>query len=164
MARGRSTRMAKVWQGAFNTANISLGTTQVNVLQSVESDLNQTLLRVRGNILVSATPNAATDIGIVAFGLVVVSSQAANAGGVSLPGPIADIEADWLWHTFVSMDAIILTVADANARLVVHRVEIDAKAMRKIPGDSVVVLVGETTAIGFPDVDALAGMRFLLAH
>ena len=164
MARGRATRMAKTWQGSFMTAPQDVGPTQVNLLQSTASDLNQTLLRTRGNILVAAIPNAASDVAMLALGLIVVSDSAANAGGVSLPGPILDQEADWLWHQYVPLDALSLSAADPNARVTVHRIEIDAKAMRKIAGDRVVVLMGETSASGFVTVDVFAACRFLLAH
>ena len=128
------------------------------------SDLNQTLLRTRGNVLIAAIPNAAADVAMLALGLIVVSDSAANAGGVSLPGPILDQEADWLWHQYVPLDAVDLISPDANSRAIIHRVEIDAKAMRKIAGDRVVVLMGEISASGFVTVDVFAACRFLLAH
>ena len=165
MARRTGNRMAKAWQGSFNTAVVNLSVTQANVLQSVASaGLNQTLLRTRGNILIAVILDAANDVGVAAFGLIVVQDAAANAGGVSLPGLLNDIDADWLWHTFVPLDVVILTGADANARSVVHRIEIDAKAMRRVPGDSVVVLMGELGNAGFASTAVLAGCRFLLGH
>jgi len=166
MARARGNRMAKAWQGSFNTAAIGITTTQVNVLQSVESaGLNQTLLRSRGEILVQATPNAAADVGVIGLGLIVVHANAATAGGVSLPGPLTDVDADWLWHQFVPVDAIVLTTADANARSIVSRIEIDAKAMRRVAGDNVVVLIAQISAgTGMASSSCLAGVRFLLAH
>ena len=164
MARGRSQRMAMAWQGAFNTAGISLSTTQSSMLQTSESTLKQTLLRTRGNILVQATPNASTDLAVAAFGLIVVNESAATVGGASLPGPINDVDADWLWHQFVPLDAITLTAADPNARSVVHRLEIDAKAMRKVGPDKVVVLMAELGGSAFSAVTAIAGARFLLGH
>ena len=166
MGRVLRVRMAKAWQGSFNTAIVNVAPTQVNVLQSVESaGLNQTLLRSRGQLLIQVTPDAASDIGLVGLGLIVVSENAATVGGTSLPGLLSDIDADWLWYEFVPMDAIILTVADANARAIVHRVDIDARAMRKVAGDKVVVLMAQLSSTsGFASVAVQAGVRFLFGH
>jgi len=163
---GRSTRLKKTWTGFHTTSVVNMTTTQVSILEANigEGAPNQTLLRTRGNILIAAEPDAATDFTIVAFGLIVVQSAAANVGGVSVPGPINDIGADWLWHTFVPLDAVTLTAGDPNARSVVHRVEIDAKAMRRVAADESVLLIGEANVAGMASIGVLAGMRTLFGQ
>jgi len=163
--RGQSTRMAKVWVGA-TALNQSISTTQASMasIGVAEGLVRETLLRSRGNILVQATPDAAGDAANVAFGLIVVHSNALTIGTTALPGPIADVGADWLWHTFVPMDAISLTAADPNARGVVHRVEIDSKAMRRVSSDHTVVLMSEADSGSFASITAQVGLRLLFGH
>ena len=165
MPRERSgARMAKAWSGFFSNPGVDVGTTQVNLLQGGSSSLRQTILRVRGAILVASTGNAASDSCMLGLGLVVVSEEAANAGGTALPGPIADMSADWLWHQFVPMDQLVGTAADAQSITTNARIEIDAKAMRKLGPGKVLVLMGETSTNTFTETLVQAGMRILTAH
>ena len=166
MARPAKTINTRSWVGAIANAVNTITTTQslISSIGPAEGTPRETLLRSRGNMLVVATPDAATDVTIAAFGLIVVHSNAASVGGTSLPGPVADSGADWLWHWMVPLDAVTLTAGDANARTVVERVVIDSKAMRRIPSDHVVALIGETSGGAFASVTVVAGLRLLLGH
>ena len=166
MARGQRKITTKAWTGAVQPSALLLGATQT-VLLAIgisEDGTRETLLRSRGNILVAGTPDAATDVEVVGLGIVVVHSNAATIGGLSVPGPIADDGADWLWHQYVPLDAVTLTAGDPNARSVIHRVEIDSKAMRRIPPDYSAILVGELTTTSFANVSVMSGMRMLFGH
>ncbi len=165
MARGRGTRLSKSWTGATSGSVVSVGggTQQVLLSVSVAESAGQqnTLLRSRGQILVQATPDAASDAEVMGFGLIVVHSNALAIGTTSLPGPIADIGADWLWYDFVPFDAVVDTAGSANDRGIIHRLEIDSKAMRRVPNDHSVVLMAEASITAFASVSAIAGCRFL---
>ena len=165
MARERTIH-TKSWLGVTTPSGVTLTGTQGAIVSIgiAESAIRETLLRTRGNILIQGTPDAAGDVEVVGLGLIVVHSNAVTAGGLALPGPIEDDGADWLWHQYVPLDAITLTSADPNARSVVVRVEVDAKAMRRVPSDHEVVLMGELSTTSFASVTALAGIRMLFGH
>jgi len=163
----RATRLRKTWVGGI-IDNVVLTTTQV-ALQSVAiaegAIADTTVLRCRGNLLFTALPDAGGDTDVVGVGLVVVTENALGIGGTSLPGPINDPSSDaWLWHTFVPLDAFGATTEGA-AQLVNStqaRVEIDAKAMRKLPEAYGCVLVAELATGDFASVNVSGGIRFLL--
>ncbi len=164
---GRGARLRKTWLG-FTIDNVSLTTTQASmgsVALGTAILADATVLRVRGEIMIIGTPDAATDSDVVGLGLVVVRSEAATAGGTSLPGPIGQVSSDsWLWHQFVPLDAMGATT-EALARTggtAFHRVTVDSKAMRKLPQGSDLILVGETLTGEFVSVLALGGIRVLL--
>ena len=148
-----------------NTGTV-LTTTQGSLgsLELTEGTLGEaTLLRSRGNLLIVCEPNAATDVEVVGLGIAVVTAAALGVGGLSLPGPIADQGFDgWLWHQYVPFDSVSLTAGDPQAMTVNARVEIDAKAMRKLPVDYAIVLIGELSTGDMGTVTVTGGLRFLL--
>jgi len=121
-----------------------------------------TVVRNRGDFLIVAEPDAAADVITVGFGIIVVQESAATAGGVSVPGPLTDPDANWLWHEYVGLDAVVLTAGDANARSVIHRVRIDSKAMRKVPLDQSLILVSEASANTMAVLTSSGGWRSLV--
>ena len=161
----RATRLNKVWQRAFNGAVTGMSTTQTQILgvQFTETFPDNTVLRSRGELLVVATPNAAADTDVLGLGLAVTTVAAQAAGGLSLPGPIADAGADlWFWHTFVPLDAVDATASVADNPGVVVRVPIDSKAMRRFSNDHALVLMGEVSTGNFASVTVLGGIAFLI--
>ena len=166
MARPGKTISTKFWSGVANSAVNSLTTTQtaLNFVSISEGTPRLTLLRSRGSVFLSAAPDAATDVEVVGLGLIVVHGNAVTAGGASLPGPISDVGADWLWHTFVPMDAIIATASVGDNMGLNVRVEIDSKAMRRVPPDHCVALMAERGSTAFASVTALSAIRLLFGH
>ncbi len=155
------------WQGfefgpASLTATQSVIATLVQVTETLTSD--QTVRRTRGSIFVHASPDAATDNDIVALGIIVVQANAAAAGGTSVPGPIADSGADWLWHSYVGFDAVSLTAYAGDAMGLNHRFEVDSKAMRIVRQDQTVILVGEVQNATFAELQVEGGIRMLTSH
>ena len=137
--RSRATRLSKVWSNIVPFAPTGLSGVQA-ILGSfalIEGALQDaTVLRCRGNLFVTAVPDAATDSDTVGLGICVVTEAAAAVGGTSVPGPINDQGYDgWLWHQYVPLDALLLTAVDPQAITTNVRVEIDAKGMRKLPQD-----------------------------
>ena len=168
MARSRSnTRQSKSWIGVtVNDIDVS-SVTQVllgSVVHSEGTGFTSTVLRTRGQLLLMGDPTAVTDTDVIGLGLIVVQENARIAGGVSLPGPIKDIGADWFWHQLVSMDGAgsvsELGPWGAQTRLI----EIDSKAMRRWPEDSDVVLVAEALSGDFASIQATGGIRLLHGH
>ena len=167
MARGssRATRLSKTWSGAI-WDSVALTTTQaalanVTLLEGAGQDA--TVLRSRGDLIIQGVPDAASDREIAAFGIGIVQANALAIGGTSLPSPVGDIGWDgWLWHRFVALEGNPLTAADPQAILLNRIIEIDSKAMRRLPQDSAVVLVGELSVGSFAFTVTSGGIRWLL--
>ena len=166
-ARGRSTQLRKSWSNMTPATAVAIGATQavIGSVSIAESSLvAPTLLRSRGNLLVNAVPDAATDSDTIGLGLIVVHTNALAAGGASLPGPIADQGADWLWHMYVPLDAAGATAEAAVNNWNLMRIEVDSKAMRRVPEDHAVVCMGEVDAGLFASVSVTGGIRFLFGQ
>ena len=163
---GRGARLRKTWQAITPFPNVTVGITQVilgSLSLALGSVVEATVLRCRGALLCHAVPDAAGDAGVLGLGIMVVRTSAALVGGVSVPGPIDDDGSDsWLWHQYVPFDAINATGAVNLLGSLVARVEIDAKAMRKLPEDSTVALIGQMSAGLFSTVEVGGGMRILV--
>ncbi len=167
MARSRrDKRMAMTWIGS-TFDQVATTTTQAQIGTAVaiaETGDPVTLLRTRGTFLVSAIADAVADSDILALGLIVVSQNAQTAGGASMPGPISDQGASWIWHEYIGLDAVSLSASDANARAVIYRGVIDSKAMRKVRADQSVVLMAQLSTGDFVSVSVTGGFRTLLGH
>jgi len=118
-----------------------------------------TLMRLRGSVSVpKSTPDATTAL-TVAFGIAMVTDEAAAAA--SVPNPATAIGADWDGWLFYR--ANVAAPADANATV------FDAKAMRKFDGGMSLVMVGgQAVDLGAPsapttDILIVARGLFLLA-
>jgi len=162
MARERSARRRRYdWAGSTFGAT-SLSATQAGLVSFTDTE-DVTIVRARGNILVQATPNAVGDDDIVAFGLIVVTAQAFTAGGVSLPGPFANPDAEWAWHQYVPLKAGSAGLLGDDIGTNV-RVEVDTKAQRILKVNQVYVLVGELNTGEFASVQVQGGIRALAMH
>ncbi len=165
---GRGSRLRKTWQ-AIPVADNAIASTTQQAIGSITiaegSALEATILRSRGELLITATPDAGGDSDVLGLGIVVVRANALAVAGVALPGPIADQGSDsWLWHAYIPLDAFG-AANEAAAQLVNScqtRVMIDSKAMRKLPEDSAVVLMFELLTGDFAVVNVSGGCRFLL--
>ncbi len=143
-------RQTKVWIPSGIASNVTLSQTQANV-GSIGVTLGEgadpsTILRIRGRYAVFATPNAAADVETVQMGIIVVSATAGAVGGASLPGPIADAGADWLWYDTVFLDAVDATAANGQNIGLNRYGTIDSKGMRKIRTDQALVFMAELSS------------------
>ncbi len=121
-----------------------------------------TIIRVRGNYIFLLDPSAANDAKTVALGLIVATASAVVAGVASLPGPISDPDAKWLWvvyHNLLSGDATTQSGADINQAV---RGVIDTKAMRRTNTNDNLVFVGEATNQGGTPTVQLGGVARVL--
>ncbi len=158
---GSRSRGTKSWTGTnWNDAAPTVTQVVIGTFTGLEEE---TLLRIRGNGVISGVPNADGDSDVYGIGLMKVTDQAAAVGGASVPGPIANPEADWIWHQYVPM-IVGISGAGASPAPVVVSFEIDSKAMRKVNRDETLILVHEITSGQFASYLASGGMRALSLH
>jgi len=117
-----------------------------------------TLLRIRGTVSIPKSTPASPVNTVVAFGIAMVTNEAAAAG--SVPNPATVFGADWDGWLFYR--STVLDTVETQAGI------FDAKAMRKFNGGTSLVFVGGAatdTGTGFPGGDILVCARglFLLA-
>ena len=168
-SRSRGTRMRKTWQtgGSFGATVITAAQIILSAVSNVEgSGLDFTVLRTRGQFLVTGIPDGAADEEVVGLGICVVTLAALAAGGTAMPGPINAAGSDaWLWHTFVPLDSMGLTGESPTGwGSSIVRIEVDSKGMRKLPEGYAVALVGETFGAEFASVEVAGGIRFLFGQ
>ncbi len=142
-----------------NIASSAVGSTLYGIgFTPVVSGL--TLIRLRGELIVSSLLNAATDAMQMATGVMLVSEEAFAAGVASIPSPITDIDDDWLWHQWHSVQSGTLGAPGQGTE---YRFPIDNKAMRRFPGGKVLVAVTEVILEdGTVVVDTILNMRGLI--
>ena len=122
-----------------------------------------TLMRTRGEVIIEATPNAIGDTDVVGLGLIVVSMDVFGVGGTSLPGPLTDPRAPWLWHWYVNLEAA--SVALDGSHILTNRIiEIDSKAMRCMKETETIALVGQIFTGEFAVVSAVGAFRLLFGR
>ncbi len=164
---GSRPRLKKSWTSSqiISSAPVIISGTQIEVCSVIlgEGILGEpTLLRTRGEFLITGTPNAASDSDVFALGLTLVPETTRAVGGASLPGPIVDASADfWIWHNYVPVDALTLTAGDPQSITTNARITLDAKAMRRWPSDSSLVLIAEADAGSFSTVAITGAFRAL---
>ena len=128
------------------TTSKSLGSTSTTVAPSTLG--RATVIRIRGSWWALLDPAAAQDIAEYGIGLLKASTEAVVAGVASIPGPLSQPDADWLWmHVtqLASGDATAQNGADGNQ---FARGEIDTKAMRRFGTNDVLLFVAEAISRG----------------
>ena len=152
--------------GTVRGANIALGgakTFGTIAPQGQEAQTALTLVRSRGNGMFFLDPGAVGDVMEVALGLIIVSSDAFAAGVASVPGPLSDLDAEWIFHTVKELGPGSLASQAEDSLVQVHHFEIDSKAQRKLkPGDVVAMVFEGAIHAGAPTVDVSASVRTLL--
>ena len=162
MARQSGRRADYNWTGH---AGFSVGftTTQVIATGSILFIAAGTVVRIRGHASVGMDVGAADNAGAVALGLIIVKNNALVAGATAVPSPVNEIDAEWLWHGWFSLNSITGTQSDDEGGQRVLR-EIDTKAMRKFKADDALIMVADGfTLAGSPSYDMVYGIRVLAA-
>jgi len=155
----RGPRMSKHW-AAIGSAELHLVANSTGLLgvSNVEHP-GETVLRMIGEYIVvpTAAPTAA-DAAILAFGIGVVSSDAAELGATALPDPNDEAEYPWLYwasHAFHFQD----TSVDPSQAGGSIRKAFDVKSMRKVkPRESLVFVVQYTNIAGSPPMTIVSGV------
>ena len=163
VVHGRSTpRRATTWlASSVETARSNLAAATAVLDQTFAFGEDATIIRVRGSLWVSSDQNAANEEPFGAFGMAVVTDQAAAIGVTAVPTPIADASSDnWFLHFpwLASIRVGDATGFDNNAYI---RYDIDNKAMRKVDDGDTVVVVMENSSAGAA-VDFLLQFRMLI--
>ena len=159
---GRAVRRKVLWFGTAEAAvdwTAVAGSAKLLVLTTNIAD-PVTIVRNRGLLGVRSDQSVATEDQIGAWGMAVVTADAANAGAASLPGPMTDSSFPWLMfepfaQSFVFKSGIGVYPSFGDMRLV------DSRAMRKITEGQSLVLMYES-GVNSAGVDVLANMRTLL--
>ena len=99
---------------------------------------------------------------MLGMGLIVVTDQAAAAGGVALPSPLDDANAGWMWHSFQPFLAsgVTLDAGSEDYRVV----EIDTKAMRKLGVNQQLAFIAEVSTGNYSAIVITAGLRALFGE
>jgi len=97
---------------------------------------------IRGILSVVSDQVAANEKVHGAFGVLVVSGEAFDAGVASIPTPFSEASDDrWLYHTYWA--APIQVIAGQSSDQIPSQTVIDGKAMRKVNSGDVVVFMIE---------------------
>ena len=131
--------------GPEGTLSISASTSTVFATGAQIAIADMTLTRTRGELLLFLqTASAALSGFQYAFGLCLVSQNAAGIGATAIPEPLTDLGWDgWFFHHQGALKSPATTiVSDLGAQVV--RIPVDSKAQRKVRETDVVVAVLET--------------------
>ena len=160
MPRSTGRRTDYTWNGGGVRFGLGANTTGVNVMAT--AGVSGTFMRSRGEILASIDSPVLNDGGIMAFGLIKVTEEQVAVGATAMPNPNDDLDADWMWHGFIPLQAVTEVTAGGMAQEAVGRLTIDSKAMRKVKQTEAIVLISDwDTLSGTPAVDVAAGVRLL---
>ena len=117
------------------------------------------------SIMWSSDQNAASENVLGAVGCAVVEDTAVAVGIGSLPDPITDI-ADDFWFLFQGLHSrISIRGTDGMTEPAGHILEVDSKAMRKLPtGKSMIVVVGNNSSTAGAIIQATIRVYTTLAR
>ena len=153
LARTAGVRRLTAWSdgpgGIVNTAVSASATAFLGsfITGAVEG---LTIVRIRGSMLYHLTAASAANDGFVgAMGIGIASVAAITAGVGSVPTPITEQDSEnWLYWTPLQVQAMTATPGFSDEGSTWARVEIDTKAMRKLPTDLGIYAIIEVTEIG----------------
>ena len=163
--RTRTARRRVTWDQGPNggTGAISVsGTTLFPTgAEAVVDDL--TIVRTRGSLLLLIDSVAALGDGFSwAFGLCVVSNNAAGIGVTAVPEPLTDIAWDgWFYHDQGDLKGVTTSTTDNLGGKIDRRV-VDSKAMRKIHSTDVILAVLQVVETGTAVMRAFYRSRMLV--
>jgi len=134
------------------TAKAIVGMTVGGTFQS-----HSTLIAIRGRL--SAYVNTDAQMGVLGVGIIMADADAYAAGAASLPGPLSDGAAPWIWHAAIPL--IGVTGIDSRPRVAFE--QFYSRAMRKLKDTDVVAIVAETagTVTAGGGISMLISMRSL---
>ena len=145
--------------GAASTAAVT------HSLNAVELALRPfTVVRTRGNLHLISDQVSASELQSVAFGIAVVSEQAAAIGVTAVPTPETDRSSD-LWFVYEGMTNFydFRTAAGFDSQGGLSR-DYDSKAMRKVQDGEDIVVVIETSSISLGASFLVSGRMLVKLH
>jgi len=145
MARRQSAgrRTDYTWFGAADITTGSDLALTTSVLPSNHITLGETgtLMRLRGRARVSLDATAVDEFAVVAVGIIKLTDEAFAAGVGSVPTPHTDVDAEWAWHSYLTIGSG--AEASVNQNSLFDSVVIDSKAMRRFKQNEVIAFVAE---------------------
>ena len=143
---------------------LSPASTSASVFPSgtIANETDLTLVRTRGELLLSLLTSSGAQAGFQwAFGMCIVSENAAGVGATAIPSPVTDDFWDgWFLHVQGALKCVTATVVDGS-RFSSARIILDSKAMRKLHFTDVVVGCFETVEVGTATMHAELRSRLL---
>ena len=178
MARLRGNRLVRQFPrrqtswalGPGGTASTTLATSTSTILGAVAfaSSDGLTVVRIRGELMLQLLTSSAAAGGFSgAFGIGKATLDATGIGVSALPNPIDDEDWDgWLYHRYYALrSAGVIVLADADAANSVTsslRLEVDSKAMRKLPENEALFASIQTVESGVSNMTADFNSRVLV--
>ena len=160
-------RKVPEWANLFVTSRVLAGTAVATlgaVAEGITPSTKQTVARCRGEAMVVFDPGAAGDTMIVGLGLAVVTVNAFVVGGaLAMPSPIDEPQSGvFLWHKLFMLGPVQGSSGDDRSVNGNDRIEIDAKAMRKMDPEDVLAFIWDARVLaGAPTYDSVASVRVL---
>jgi len=142
--RSRGRRTDYNWTG-FITVGLTIAESNTNTLGgSLTFNDAATIYRLRGQLLIRFDGTSAGDTNIAGVGIIVVQESAVAAGAASVPNPLTDPEADFLWHQYAPfIQPVTDDVGGVSSSM---RIEVDSKAMRRVKDTQTLQLVASMSA------------------
>ncbi len=160
-------RRSPEWSGLMvRSVNEGQGTTQSLgsvVAVGIAALVNQTIVRLRGSVHVRFIPGAVDDAQVLGCGLMLVNSDAFVAGSASVPSPVEDLDAAWIWHHLFTLAPALEATGSDDSLALWHTIEIDSKAQRKFkPNETLCFMWDSLQLAGTPTADGTAAIRTLV--
>ncbi len=154
----RGSKRHSSWTGSIPlTAFTALAASSVALTQVFTPfDGGETAVRTRGLFGWQSDQRAVAEDQMGAVGIGVVTEQAATLGVTAVPAPDTDSGwSGWLWHSYFASGFEIATAVGFEPDML-HRIQIDSKAMRKV-GDNerLVVVVQNSSTVGIQIFDSI---------
>ena len=131
------------WSGLADQGFIAVASAGATIISSIAFEEPGTIVRSRGTIAMRFAGYTADLTVVGAFGIGVVSAEAAAVGITAVPEPFSDADwGGWMVHrTFARRLEFGSTVGLYSED---WEYQIDSKAMRKVEANSVLVFVAES--------------------
>lgn len=140
--QSRTPRRQTSWTlGPLDNRTVSSTTAQLWTLAAGANTDGLTVIRIRGAALFALTTVSQAHGGFIgAIGIGICTLAAFTAGIGSVPTPITEEDWDgWMFHRYFQVTSNTASIADGvNAGSANLAIEIDTKAMRKLPNDMVI--------------------------
>ncbi len=144
--RGRGFKPSTTWNSATSAVETAVAAATKVLLATQSTTLDtETIRRTRGLIAWRSDQVVADEAVMGAFGMCVVSADAAAAGVASVPGPFTDPGSDlWFVHQFMYDRLEFQSGTGVSAGFTTHvQYLIDSSAMRKVTDEERLILVVE---------------------
>ena len=142
----RSSTSNKAWAGTVTaTATTVPAASKVLVggFSLSNPNIDETILRVVGALAVSSDQQAASELQLGGFGMILVSDAAVAVGITAIPGPVTDIADDgWFVYVPISQHMTFISAVGVLPE-VAHIYQFDSRAKRRVQEGQQIAIVAE---------------------